>query len=185
MKSENETLPVLTSTGLEIAWRYAWSGFLTFSILHHPFPLPVAVGAFAAAAFFTRLSGRRNWRRIQAAFLHLVGFTFAALLIAYRLFFRESQFFNGTWVADLILQPKAPQQWFILLLVLCCLLLFWLGGRSWEKRPRDRPIEYKLNRIKAITRSPVAGSSRRIPPFSSIRNFIRSSRKRAPSPLSN
>jgi len=137
MKSENETLPVLTSTGMEIAWRYAWSGFLTFSILHHPFPLPVAVGAFAAAAFFTRLSGRRNWRRIQAAFLHLVGFTFAALLIAYRLFFRESQFFNGTWVADLILQPKAPQQWFILLLVLCCLLLFWLGGRSWEKRPRD------------------------------------------------
>jgi hypothetical protein len=137
MKSEKETLLVLTSTGMELAWRYAWSGFLTFSILHRPFPLPVAIGAFVAAAFFTRLSGKRNWRRIQAALLHLAGFTFAALLIAYRLFFRESQFFSGTWVADLILQPKAPQQWFILLLVLCCLLLFWLGGRSWEKRPRD------------------------------------------------
>ena len=137
MKSEKETLLVLTSTGMEIAWRYAWGGFLTFSILHRPFPLPVAIGAFAAAAFFTRLSGKRNWRRIQAALLHLTGFTFAAFLIAYRLFFRESQFFNGTWVADLILQPKAPQQWFTLLLILCCLLLFWLGGRSWEKRPRD------------------------------------------------
>jgi hypothetical protein len=137
MKSEKETLLVLTSTGMEIAWRYAWSGFLIFSILDRPFPLPVAVGAFVAAAFFTRLSGKRNWRRIQAALVHLAGFAFAALLIAYRLFFRESQFFTGTWVADLILQPKAPQQWFILLLVLCCLLLFWLGGRSWEKRPRD------------------------------------------------
>jgi hypothetical protein len=137
MKSEKETLLVLASTGMEIAWRYAWSGFLIFSILHRPFPLPVAVGAFVTAAFFTRLSGKRNWRRIQAALVHLAGFAFAALLIAYRLFFRESQFFSGTWVADLILQPKAPQQWFILLLVLCCLLLFWLGGRSWEKRPRD------------------------------------------------
>ncbi len=137
MKSEKETLLVLTSDGMEIAWRYAWSRFLTFSILHRPFPLPVAIGAFAAAAFFTRLSGKRNWRRFQAALLHLAGFTFAALLIAYHLFFRESPFFNGTWVADLILQPKAPQQWFILLLILCCLLLFWLGGRSWEKRPRD------------------------------------------------
>jgi len=137
MKSKKETLLVLTSMGMEIAWRYAWSGFLTFSILQRPFPLPVAIGAFATAAFFTRLSGRKNWRRIQAALLHLAGFVFAALLIAYRLFFRESRFFNGTWVADLILQPRAPQQWFILLLILCCLLLFWLGGRSLEKRPRD------------------------------------------------
>lgn len=137
MKSEKETLLVLTSTGMEIAWRYAWSGFLTFSILHRPFPLPVAIGAFVTAGFFTRLSGRRNWRRIQAAPLHLAGFVFAALLIAHRLFFRGSRFFNGTWVADLILQPRAPQQWFILLLILCCLLLFWLGGRSLEKRPRD------------------------------------------------
>ena len=137
MKSEQETLLVLTSTGMEIAWRYAWSSFLAFSILQHPFPLPVAIGAFAAAAFITRLSGRKNWRRIQAALLHMAGFAIAALLIANRIFFRESQFLNGAWVADLILQPKAPQQWFILLLVLCCLLLFWLGGRSLEKRSRD------------------------------------------------
>ena len=137
MKSEKETLLVLTSAGMEIAWRYAWSSFLAFSILQHPFPLPVAISAFAAAAYITRLSGRRNWRRIQAALLHTAGFAFAALLIAYRLFFRDAQFFNGAWVADLILQPKAPQQWFILLLVLCCLLLFWLGGRSLEKRSRD------------------------------------------------
>ena len=137
MKSEKETLLVLTSTGMEIAWRYAWSSFLTFSILQRPFPLPVAISGFAAAAFITCLSGRRNWRRIQAVLIHMASFAFVALLIAYRLFFRESQFFDGAWVVDLILQPKAPQQWFILLLVLCCLLLFWLGGRSLEKRSRD------------------------------------------------
>ena len=137
MKSEKTTLLVLTSAGMEITWRYAWSSFLTLATLHRTFPLPVAVGAFAAAAFFTRLSGRRNWRRIQAALLHLAGFALVALLITYRLFFRESQFFNGTWVADLILLPKAPQHWFLLLLILCCLLLFWLGGRTLEQRPRD------------------------------------------------
>ena len=137
MKSEKETLLVLTSTGMEIAWRYAWSSFLIFSILQHPFPLPVAISSFAAAAFITRISERRNWRRIQAALLHLAGFAVVALLIAYRLFFRESQFFDGAWVVDLIRQPKTPQQWFVLLLVIGCLLLFWLGGRSLEKRPRD------------------------------------------------
>ena len=137
MKSEKETLLVLTSTGMEIAWRYAWSSFLIFSILQHPFPLPVAISGFAAAAFITRISERRNWRRIQAALLHLAAFAVVALLIAYRLFFRESQFFDGAWVVDLIRQPKTPQQWFVLLLVIGCLLLFWLGGRSLEKRPRD------------------------------------------------
>ena len=137
MKSEKETLLVLTSAGMEIAWRYAWSCFLTFSILHRPFPLPVAIGAFAAAAFCTRLSGRRSWRRFQAAFLHFAGFTLAALLITYRVFFTESPFFNGAWIAELIRQLKAPQQWFILLPVLFCLLLFWLGGRALEKNPRS------------------------------------------------
>ena len=85
MKSEKKALLVLTSAGMEITWRYAWSSFLIFSILHHPFPLPVAIIAFATAAFFTRLSGRRNWRRIQAVLLHLAGFFLAALLIVYRL----------------------------------------------------------------------------------------------------
>jgi hypothetical protein len=137
MKSEKETLRVLTSAGMEIAWRYAWSNFLTLSIIHRPFPLPVALGAFATAALFTRLSRRRNWRRIQAALIQIAGFTIAAFLMAYRFFFRESSFLAGNWFIDLIRQLKAPQQWSTLLPVLCCLLLFWLGGRAFDKNPRN------------------------------------------------
>ena len=80
MKSQKETLLVLTSAGMEIAWRYAWSNFLALSIIHRPFPLPVALGAFAIAAFFTGLTRRRNWRRIQAVLIQISGFAFAVLL---------------------------------------------------------------------------------------------------------
>ena len=137
MKPEKETLLVLMSAGMEIAWRYAWSSFLTLAIIQRPFPLPVALGAFATAAFLTRLAGRRNWRRFQTALLHIAGFALAALLIAYRLFFREAPFFNGIWIADLIGRLKVPQQWLFLLPVFFCLLLFWMGGRTLEKTPRN------------------------------------------------
>jgi len=136
MKSPKETLLVLTSAGIEIAWRYAWSNFLTLSIIHRPFPLPVALGAFAIAAFFTRLTKRRNWRRIQAVLIQISGFAFAAILMVNRLFFREIPFFSDVWLIELSRQLKAAQQWFILLPFFCCLLLFWLGGRTFEKNSR-------------------------------------------------
>ncbi len=119
MKSQKDNLLVLTSAGMEIAWRFAWSNFLTLSIIQLPFPLPVALGAFVSAAFFTRLSRRRNWRRIQTVLIQTSGFALAAVLMAYRLFFRETSFFTGSWLVDLSRQLKAPQQWFILLPVLC------------------------------------------------------------------
>ena len=122
---------------MEIAWRYAWSSLLTFSIHQHPFPMPIAIGAFAAAAFCNRLARKRRWRRFQAGFLHMAGFALAALLISYRLFFREFSFFNGAWIVDLMRQLKAPQQWFLLLPILFGLLLFWLGGRKLEKYTRN------------------------------------------------
>ncbi len=137
MKSEKETLLVLTTAGMDMAWRYAWSNFVIFSIIHRPFPLPAAFGAFATAAVFTRLARRRNWRKIHAVLIQLAGFTSAFFLMAYQLFFRESPFLNGAWLFDLIRQLKTPQQWFIVMPVLCCLLLFWLGGRTFEKNPRN------------------------------------------------
>lgn len=137
MKTPKKALLVLTSAGMEITWRYAWSNFLTLVIIHQPFPLPLGLGAFGAAAFFTRLSSNRNWRRLQAAILHILGCTLAAVLLIHRLFFKETALFNGAWVTELIRQLKFPQQWFILLPIIFCLLLFWLGGRTSEKTPRD------------------------------------------------
>ena len=135
MKATKEVLLVLTSAGTEIAWRYAWGGFLISSILHRPFPLPVAIGAFVMAGFCNRWSAGRNWRRLQAAFLHLFCFVLAALLIVYGLFFRESPFFDTAWIAYFINQLGILQQWFLVLPILFCLLLFWMGGRAFEKNP--------------------------------------------------
>jgi hypothetical protein len=130
-------LPVLANAGMEITWRLAWANFLTLSIVQRPFPLPVALIAFISAAFFTRLAKRRNWRRIQAALIQVSGFILTAIVMAYGLFFRETSFLTVSWLIDLGRQLMAPQHWLILIPVFGCLLLFWLGGRTFEKNSRD------------------------------------------------
>ncbi len=136
MKSGKHALLLLMRAGMEIAWRYAWSGFLSLAILQRPFPLPVALGAFAAAAFGTRLPRNRNWRRFQGMLLHIAGFTVAAFLFLHHLFFRDLPVFDGDWITQLISLLKVPPQWFILLPMVFCLLLFWMGGRAVEIIPR-------------------------------------------------
>jgi hypothetical protein len=138
MKSgRNETQLILTCAGMEITWRYMWTGFLILAVLQRSFPLLTAVGAFAAAALCTYFSGSRNWRMFQVVLLHMAGFAFTALWFVYGFYYGGFPFFSAAWLTDLFRQPKNPQQWLALLLILFCLLLFWLGGRSLMKRPRD------------------------------------------------
>ncbi len=130
-------LPVLTSAGMEITWRFAWANLLTFSILQRTFPLPLALIAYISAAFFAHLAKRRNWRRIQAVFIQGSGFIITAIVLAYGFFFRETSFFTITWLIDLGRQLITPHHWLILIPIFGCLLLFWLGGRAFEKSSRD------------------------------------------------
>ena len=130
-------LLVLTSAGMDITWRFAWANFLTLSILQRPFPLPLALIAFISAAFFARQAKRRNWRRIQAVFIQVSGFIFAAIVMAYGFFFRETSFLTISWLLDLGRQLITPHHWLILMPIFGCLLLFWLGGRTFEKNSRD------------------------------------------------
>ena len=130
-------LLVLTSAGMEITWRFAWANLLTLSVLQRPFPLPLALMAFISAAVFARLAKRRNWRRIQAILIQVSGFILAAIVLAYGFFFRETSFLTISWLIDLGRQLITPHHWLILMPVFGCLLLFWLGGRTFEKTYRD------------------------------------------------
>ncbi len=137
MKPAKQTLLVLSCGGMEITWRYAWAFFLSLLILNRPFPLPETLAVFTMASLATNLAGKKNWRIYQSLALHIFGFTMAALLTTYRLYFQHTHFFSLSWMKDLFKQLQEPQQWLLHLLVLACLLLFWLGARAMVKRPQN------------------------------------------------
>jgi hypothetical protein len=128
-------LLVLSCGAMEITWRYAWVFFLILVILDHSWPLPETLAVFTMASLITVLTGHKSWRMYQTLALHIAGFTIAALLTTYRLYYQHMPFFSISWMADWFEQLQEPRQWFIQLLVLACLLLFWLGARAMVKRP--------------------------------------------------
>ncbi len=137
MKPARQTLLVLSCGGMEITWRYAWAFFLSLLILNRPFPLPETLAVFTMASLATTLAGTRAWRMYQSLSLHIFGFTIAALLTTYRLYYQPVPFFSISWIQDWFKQLQEPQQWLIQLLVFACLLLFWLGARAMVKRPQN------------------------------------------------
>ena len=137
MNPAKQTLLVLSCGGMEITWRYAWAFFLSLLILNRPFPLPETLAVFTMASLATILGSKRSWRTYQSLALHIFGFTIAALLTTYRLYYQPMPFFNISWIQDWFKQQQEPQQWLIQLLVFACLLLFWLGARAMVKRPQN------------------------------------------------
>jgi hypothetical protein len=137
MKPAKQTFLVLSCGGMEITWRYAWAFFLTLLILNRPFPLPETLAVFTAASLATTLAGKKSWRMYQSLALHIFGFTIAALLTTYRLYYQHMPFFSISWIQDWFKQLQEPQQWLIQLLVFACLLLFWLGAHALVKRPQN------------------------------------------------
>ena len=54
---ENRALLLLTSAGMDLSWLYAWTTFVTVSVLHRSFPYPEAVGSFALDQDRVRIAG--------------------------------------------------------------------------------------------------------------------------------
>jgi hypothetical protein len=133
MKSGKGILLILSHSGMEIFWRYAWVCLLMLAFMQRSFPLTEALAAFAAAALITRISRQKKWRRIQAAICHFAGFILIAGLITFRVCFADASFFSTAWLADLLRRLHELNQWFITLLLFFCQLLFWLGGHRLMK----------------------------------------------------
>ena len=139
MKSGKELLLILSHSGMEFFWRYAWACFLMLAFMQRYFPLTEALAAFAAAAVITRIAGQKKWPRIQAAIGHIAGFILIAGLITFRVCDAGGPFFSTVWLADLLRRLQGLNQWFILLLLFFCQLLFWLGGHRLTKNRIDYP----------------------------------------------
>jgi hypothetical protein len=133
MKSGKEILLILSHSGMEFFWRYAWACFLMLAFMQRSFPLTEALAAFATAAIITRIARQKKWPRIQATICHMAGFILIASLITFRVCVASAPFFNTVWLADLLRRLQGLNQWFILLLLFFCQLLFWLGGHRLMK----------------------------------------------------
>ena len=127
-------LLILSCSGMEFIWRYAWVFFLTLIILERPLPLPESLAVFAFASVTAILCQHRFRRVYQALGLQFIGFTLAWLFLIYRFYYRDIPFFHKSWLLQELRQLEQFEQWLMRLLLLACLLLFWMGARAMVKR---------------------------------------------------
>src|SRR4030043_1962993 len=100
MKREKGGLLFLVIGGMELSWRYAWATFLTTAILHHPFPLPEAIGTFALASALTLFSKGKGLRVAYILGIQIFGLILATLRIVYVFNSWSSSFLSQTWLTE-------------------------------------------------------------------------------------
>ena len=133
--ARQKTLLMLSRSGMEFTWRYAWGFFLTLIILNRPLPFAQSLVVFIIAAGVTFFSNNRYQRVYQYLSLHFFGIAAAWILTIHRYFYRHLPFFDGTWLAQETLQLHIGMQWLIRLLLAACLLLVWVGARTIVRKP--------------------------------------------------
>jgi hypothetical protein len=137
MKSGKAWLMFLSGGFMALIWRYAWANFITIALSHRPFPLPEAVGTFGLASLVTFIALGRGWRIIWVLCLQCLGFAFASLRTIYVFSDWSYPFLNPHWLVEFATRSRGFLEWFSLGLILFWVILFWLGGFTLARKPRD------------------------------------------------
>jgi hypothetical protein len=136
MREEKGFFLFLICAGMELNWIYAWANYLTFFILHRPFPLFETIGIFMLAAAFTHLSWGRGWRIIWVLGLQGIGFAISCLRIIYVFEYGSGPFFTRSWVIEFFNSPRTALEWLILFFILFWSLFLWVNGIRIVRRPK-------------------------------------------------
>jgi len=134
MKKDRGILLFLAHGGMEFVWLYAWASFLMTSIVHRPFPLPEAIGAYLLAAALTLAVRGMGLRVISVLGIQVLGFLLAASRIVYTLKYRAYPYFGQGWLVEFLGRTRDPLEWLILVIILIFGVLFWLGGVTLARR---------------------------------------------------
>lgn len=137
MKSGKEWLIFLSAGFMALIWRYAWANFITIALSHRLFPLPEAIGTFGLATLVTFVALGRGWRIIWVLCLQCLGFACASLRTIYVLCDWSYPFLNPQWLVEFCTRARSFLEWFSLGLILFWVLLFWFGGFTLARKPRD------------------------------------------------
>ena len=135
MNSKEKGLLWLARGGMELSWLYAWATFSMNAMLHRPFPLPTAMGAFILAALLTWIAEGRGWRVIFILGSQVIGFIMATSMIIYDFTDKLYPFFNHKWLTTFFTQSRSPVEWIILGVLLFFAILFWISGVTLARRP--------------------------------------------------
>jgi len=128
LKKNSAVFLLVSGSGAELTWLYAWASFLLFSFFHRLYPLPETLAAFSLAVFLTLFQRRRRRRAVQIIGIQLIGLACAALWIVHVFFYRSAYFWNLVWLEDFFNRPRDHFEWFLLIFVLGYIVMFWVAG---------------------------------------------------------
>ena len=136
MKTNPAALPVLTSAGMELAWRFAWANFLCLALLNRPFPWADGLVPFALSGIMYALFHFRGWRIIQVLVLQILGFGLAALHLIHGFHAAGIGFFDPSWLRAAFSPSNTPTTWLTIFFEASLALVFWLGGIFQARRKK-------------------------------------------------
>jgi hypothetical protein len=134
MKKDRGILLFLAHGCMELSWLYAWASFLMTSIVHQPFPLPEAIGAYLLAAALTLVVRGMGLRVISVLGLQALGLLLTASRIVYSMNYQAYPYLGKGWLIEFLGTTRDPLEWFTLVIILIFALLFWLGGVTLARR---------------------------------------------------
>ena len=121
---------------MELSWFFAWAMFASVATLHRPFPFFESILGFVMAVLVTRISTDKGWRVVQIAGLQAAGFTFAALVIAHRLYYASDALYSRGWLVSLFAASRDAQSSLILIVNIMLMLALWAAGVTFARRAK-------------------------------------------------
>jgi hypothetical protein len=135
MSKNRGAILFLARGGMELCWLYACTTFLLTAIHQRFFSLPAAIGIFFLAVTLNRALRGMGLRLISILGLQTLAFLLTASRIVYSLKYRAHPYFGVEWIAEFLGETGDPQEWLLRVIILISVLVFWLAGVSFARRP--------------------------------------------------
>jgi hypothetical protein len=135
MNKNRGTLLFLAHGGMELCWLFACTTFLLTAAHQRFFSLAAAIGIFFLAAALNRILRGIGLRVISILGLQTLGFLLTASRIVYSLNYRAYPYFGTGWIAEFLGKTRDSQEWLQLVIILISVLVFWLAGVTFARRP--------------------------------------------------
>lgn len=140
MSGHSGILLSLATGTMEFCWIYAWTSFTITIIVGHSPPFSSMTAAFLFSALASRLTGRRGWRIVNLAGMHILGYVCTATLAIHSFYYPQHPVFETPWIIELIWVKRSPAEWFHLIFMLIWVGLLWYGGAAFAHRKKNYTV---------------------------------------------
>jgi hypothetical protein len=135
VRKNRKALLFLARGGMDLCWLYACTTFLLTAIQQQFFSFPEAIGIFFLAAALNLASRGMGLRVISILGLQTMGFLLTASRIVYSINYGAYRYFGTAWISEFLGKTRDFQEWLLLVIILISVLVFWLAGVTFARRP--------------------------------------------------